>query len=39
MADTPDNKEDAKGKVKEATGNATGDDDLKNEGKVDQASG
>lgn len=35
----PENKEDAKGKVKEKAGDATGDDDLKNEGKVDQASG
>jgi uncharacterized protein YjbJ (UPF0337 family) len=32
-------KDDAKGRVKEATGTLTGDDDLKNEGKVDQASG
>ncbi|MDQ3630924.1 MAG: CsbD family protein [Actinomycetota bacterium] len=31
--------DDAKGRVKEATGTLTGDDDLKNEGKVDQASG
>jgi uncharacterized protein YjbJ (UPF0337 family) len=29
--------EDAKGKAKEATGSATGDDDLKAEGKGDQA--
>ena len=34
----PANTDDAKGRVKEATGNLTGDDDLKNEGKVDQAS-
>ncbi|MDQ5893753.1 MAG: hypothetical protein QG596_14 [Actinomycetota bacterium] len=27
----------AKGRVKEATGAATGDDNLKNEGKTDQA--
>ncbi len=27
------------GRVKEATGSLTGDQDLKNEGKVDQASG
>jgi len=31
--------DDAKGRVKEATGTLTGDDDLKNEGKVDRASG
>ena len=31
--------DDAKGRVKEATGTLTGDDDLKREGKVDQASG
>jgi len=29
----------AKGRVKEAAGSLTGDQDLKNEGKVDQASG
>jgi len=29
----------AKGRVKEATGTLTGDDDLKNEGKVDQGVG
>ena len=39
MADAPDNKDDAKGRLKEAAGNVTGDKDLKNEGKVDQASG
>jgi uncharacterized protein YjbJ (UPF0337 family) len=31
--------DDAKGRVKEAAGAATGDDDLKREGKVDQAKG
>ena len=31
--------DEAKGRVKEATGTLTGDDDLKNEGKVDRASG
>ncbi len=31
--------DDAKGRAKEAAGTLTGDDDLKNEGKVDQASG
>lgn len=39
MADAPDNKDDAKGRLKEAAGNLTGDQDLKNEGKVDQAVG
>jgi uncharacterized protein YjbJ (UPF0337 family) len=29
----------AKGRIKEAAGSLTGDKDLKNEGKVDQASG
>jgi uncharacterized protein YjbJ (UPF0337 family) len=32
-------KDNLKGRVKEAGGALTGDDDLKNEGKVDQASG
>ncbi len=31
------NVDEAKGRVKEATGSLTGDSDLKNEGKVDQA--
>ena len=31
--------DETKGKVKEAAGDLTGDKDLKNEGKVDQASG
>jgi uncharacterized protein YjbJ (UPF0337 family) len=31
--------DDAKGRLKEAGGALTGDDDLKNEGKVDQATG
>jgi uncharacterized protein YjbJ (UPF0337 family) len=39
MADTPANADDAKGRVKEAAGNLTGDKDLKNEGKLDQAEG
>jgi uncharacterized protein YjbJ (UPF0337 family) len=39
MADEIRNKDDAKGRVKEAAGNLTGDDDLKREGKVDKASG
>jgi uncharacterized protein YjbJ (UPF0337 family) len=38
-ADAVRNTDDAKGRVKEAAGNLTGDDSLKNEGKVDQASG
>jgi uncharacterized protein YjbJ (UPF0337 family) len=33
------NTDQAKGRIKEAAGSLTGDDDLKNEGKVDQASG
>lgn len=32
-------KDDLKGRVKEAGGALTGDDSLKNEGKVDQATG
>jgi uncharacterized protein YjbJ (UPF0337 family) len=39
MADTPNNTDEAKGRVKEAAGNLTGDKDLKNEGKADKASG
>ncbi|MDQ3572422.1 MAG: CsbD family protein [Actinomycetota bacterium] len=39
MNDTPRNTDDAKGRVKEAAGNLTGDDDLEREGKVDQAAG
>ncbi len=39
MNDSPKNTDDAKGRVKEATGNLTGDDDLKDEGKADQAAG
>ena len=39
MADTPSNKDEAKGRVKEAAGSLTGDEDLKNEGKVDRAVG
>ena len=35
----PENLDDAKGRVKEAAGDLTGDDDLQREGKVDQASG
>ncbi len=32
-------KDEAKGRVKEAAGSLTGDDSLKDEGKVDRASG
>jgi uncharacterized protein YjbJ (UPF0337 family) len=35
----PENYDDAKGRVKEAAGDLTDDDSLKNEGKVDQAAG
>jgi uncharacterized protein YjbJ (UPF0337 family) len=34
---TDKNVDEAKGRVKEAAGSLTGDKDLKNEGKVDQA--
>ena len=34
-----DNADDLKGRVKEAAGDLTGDDDLQREGKVDQATG
>jgi uncharacterized protein YjbJ (UPF0337 family) len=34
-----ENLDDAKGRVKEAAGDLTGDDDLQREGKVDQAAG
>jgi uncharacterized protein YjbJ (UPF0337 family) len=33
------NKDDAKGRIKEAAGDITGNDQLKKEGKVDQAGG
>jgi uncharacterized protein YjbJ (UPF0337 family) len=39
MSDALRNTDDAKGRVKEAAGSLTGDDSLKREGKVDQASG
>jgi len=39
MTDEIHNKDDAKGRLKEAAGDITGDDDLKREGKVDKASG
>jgi uncharacterized protein YjbJ (UPF0337 family) len=37
--DAPRNVDDAKGRVKEAAGDLTGDEDLKEEGKLDQAAG
>jgi uncharacterized protein YjbJ (UPF0337 family) len=39
MSDEIRNKDDAKGRLKEAAGDITGDDDLKREGKVDKATG
>ena len=39
MADDIRNKDDAKGRLKEAAGSLTGDDDLKREGKIDKAAG
>ena len=39
MADTPNNKDDAKGRIKEAAGNLTGDKDLESEGKADRRAG
>lgn len=39
MTDDVRNKDDAKGRVKEAAGSLAGDDDLKREGKVDRATG
>jgi uncharacterized protein YjbJ (UPF0337 family) len=39
MSDDIRNKDDAKGRVKEAAGDLTGDDGLKREGKVDQGTG
>ena len=39
MNDEIRNKDDAKGRLKEAAGSLTGDEDLKREGKVDKASG
>jgi len=33
------NSDQAKGRIKEAAGDLTGNDDLKNEGKADQAAG
>jgi len=39
MTDEVRNKDDAKGRLKEAAGSLTDDDGLKREGKVDKASG
>jgi uncharacterized protein YjbJ (UPF0337 family) len=39
MGDEIRNKDDAKGRVKEAAGDLTGDDELQREGKVDKATG
>jgi uncharacterized protein YjbJ (UPF0337 family) len=39
MTDGIKNRDDAKGRVKEAAGDLTGDKSLKQEGKVDQATG
>jgi uncharacterized protein YjbJ (UPF0337 family) len=39
MSDEVRNTDDAKGRLKEAAGSLTGDEDLKREGKVDQAAG
>lgn len=39
MSDDKVNKDEVKGRAKEAAGAATGDDDLKNEGKMDQVVG
>ena len=39
MSDMDSKIDQAKGKVKQAAGDLTGDDDLRREGKVDEASG
>lgn len=39
MSDDIRNKDDANGRLKEAAGDLTGDDELKREGKVDKAAG
>jgi uncharacterized protein YjbJ (UPF0337 family) len=39
MTDGVRNKDDAKGRLKRAAGDLTGDDDLKRESRVDQATG
>lgn len=39
MGDMPSNWDEAKGRGKQAVGDATGDEDLKSEGKLDEATG
>ena len=39
MADKPENADPIKGRIKQATGVATGDEDLEREGKLDRAEG
>jgi uncharacterized protein YjbJ (UPF0337 family) len=39
MGEEVRNKDDAKGRVKEAAGDLTGDEQMKREGKLDQATG
>ncbi len=39
MGDAPKNKDDMKGRAKEAAGNLTGDEDLEREGKIDKGVG
>ena len=39
MSDLDNKAEQTKGKIKQAAGDLTGDDDLRREGKVDEASG
>jgi uncharacterized protein YjbJ (UPF0337 family) len=39
MSDDVKNADDAKGRLKQAAGDISGNDDLKREGKVDQAAG
>jgi uncharacterized protein YjbJ (UPF0337 family) len=39
MTDSPGNADEAKGRIKEAAGDLTGNKDLQREGKVDQAAG
>lgn len=39
MGDMPSNWDEAKGRGKQAVGDATGDEDMKNEGKLDETGG
>ena len=39
MADKPENADQIKGRIKQATGTATGNEDLEREGKKDRAEG